>query len=152
MAEDSLPLALDLLARQHEEVDVLLGELAAREGDLLRARRLLCQALEQHMGIEEKVFYPALARNEAIGSFVDRLHDQHRVIRESMHALLDTDVDAEQFDAAVRMLNEAVDLHVQDEEARGFDYAIEHLAGELDGIAVEMEAQREAARGAFGVG
>lgn len=152
MSENALPLALEFLARQHDEADVLLGELAAGEGDLPRARRLLCKTLEQHMAMEEKVFYPALARVEMLASFVSRLHDQHRVIRECMDSLLETEIDAESFQPAVRMLNEAVDLHVQDEEGRGFDYAAEHLAGELDALAVEMEAQHEAEKGAFGVG
>lgn len=152
MSAPDTPLALALLARQHDEIDVLLGELAAREGDLQRARRLLCQAIEQHLSIEEKVFYPALARVEALSAFVDRMHDQHRVIRETLQALLTTDIASEEFGQAVRMLNDAVDRHVEDEEQRAFDYAVEHLGGELDALAVELEAQREAAQGAFGVG
>lgn len=148
----SLPLALQLLARQHIDIDGLLGKLAARAGDGSSERRLLCEALEQHMTLEEKVFYPALGRLEALASFVQRMHDQHRVIRECLQQLLDTELQADTFDRAVSTLNEAVDLHVQDEEQRAFDYAVEHLAAELDGLAVEMEAQREAEQGAFGVG
>lgn len=152
MRPPDTPLALALLARQHDEIDVLLGELAAREGDLQRARRLLCQAIAQHLTIEEKVFYPALARVEALGSFIDRMHDQHRVIRETVQALLAAEIGSEDFGQAVTMLNEAVDRHVEDEEQRAFDYAVEHLGGELDALAVELEDQREASQGAFGVG
>lgn len=150
MREPSLPLALDLLARQHDDIDVMLGEIAAGAGDLPRARRLLCQALEQHMTIEEKVFYPALGCIEALESFVSRMHDQHRVIRETLRALLELDPRTDGFGQAVSMLNEAVDLHVQDEEQRAFDYAIEYLAGELDALAVEME--RALAEGSLRIG
>lgn len=152
MSGPASSLALRFLQREHEEIDVLLGELMAGTGDLVRARRLVCERLEQHMTVEEKVFYPALARMEMLGAFIDRMHDQHRVVRECLEALREVEPGQAGFAAAVRRLDDAVDRHIQDEEQRGFAYAAEHLAGELDTLAVEMEAQRDAQRGAFGVG
>jgi hypothetical protein len=49
-------------------------------------------------------------------------------------------------------VNELVDAHVQEEETRAFAYAVQHLAGELESLAVEMEHRRECERGAYGVG
>jgi hypothetical protein len=144
--------AFALLHREHEEADRLLGELQAGEGDLDRARRMLDEALRHHMNVEEAVFYPALARIEMLGAFVELLHMQHGVIREALVALGSVDPGDARFADAVRRLDEAVDQHVQDEETRAFAYAAEHLAGELEGLAVEMEHRRECERGAYGVG
>ena len=146
------PLALQLLHREHQQTDALLGQLMAGEGDLLRACQRLCEQIELHMAIEEKIFYPALARLEMLASFVDHLQEQHAVIRQDLQALREMSPGDSGFLEAVRRLNESFDQHVADEESRGFAYATEHLAGELDALAVEMEDEREALRGAYGVG
>jgi hemerythrin-like domain-containing protein len=145
-------IAFELLHRDHEEADRLLGELQAGQGDLERARRILDETLRHHMRVEETVFYPALARVEMLGSFVERMRTQHQFIREALDALDATDLGDAGFADAVRRLNEAVDRHVQEEEARAFAYAAEHLAGELEAMAVEMQHRRECERGAYGVG
>ena len=144
--------AFRLLHREHEEVDRLLGELVGGQGDPARARRMLDEALRRHMSVEETVFYPALGRLEMLASFVDRLRAQHRVIREALDALGAVEPGDGRFAAAVRRLNEAFDTHVQEVESRAFAYAAEHLAGELEALAVEMEDRRECERGAYGVG
>jgi hypothetical protein len=142
----------EFLHREHEEADRLLGELLAREGDLERARRLLDDSLRKHMTVEEAVFYPALGRLEMLAAFVERMHAQHGRIREALDALNAAAPDDPRFDDAARRLNELLDAHVQEEESRGFEYAAQHLAGELEAIAVEMEHRRECERGAYGVG
>ena len=144
--------AFQLLHGEHEQVDRLLGEVQARGGDLDRARRLLAEALLQHMAAEEEVFYPALARLEMLSSFVERMRAQHGQIREALDALAALPSGDARYDDAVRRLNELVDRHVQEEETRAFAYAAEHLAGELEALAVEMEHRRECERGAYGVG
>ena len=52
----------------------------------------------------------------------------------------------------IRGVPKVLDAHVQEEETRAFAYAAEHLAGELEGLAVEMEHRHECERGAYGVG
>jgi ATP/maltotriose-dependent transcriptional regulator MalT len=145
-------IAFQLLHGEHEEVDRLLGEVQAHAGDLERARRLLDETLRQHMAVEEAVFYPALARLDMLASFVDRMRTQHGQIREALDALAAQSLGDAHFDAAAHRLNQLVDMHVQEEETRAFAYAAEHLAGELEALAVEMEHRRECERGAYGVG
>jgi len=148
-----MALALQMLHDEHAEVDRILGELAAGNGDLERARHLVCQELERHMRVEEQVFYPALERLEMLASFVARMRDQHARLREQIHSLAEVDLhDPAVRTSAVSHLNELLDAHIEEEEGRGFAYALEHLGGELDAIAVEMEHCREAVRGAYGVG
>jgi iron-sulfur cluster repair protein YtfE (RIC family) len=144
--------AFQLLHAEHEQVDRLLGEVQARAGDLDRSRRLLAEALLQHMAVEEEVFYPALARIEMLSSFVERMRTQHGRIREALDALAALPSNDARYEDAARRLNELVDMHVQEEETRAFAYAAEHLAGELEALAVEMEHRRECERGAYGVG
>jgi len=145
-------IAFEFLHREHEESDRLLGELLMRQGDLERARRMLDDSLRRHMAVEEAVFYPALARLEMLGSFVERMHTQHGLIREALDALNGIGPDDPRFQDAAQRVNELVDTHVQEEETRAFAYAVQHLAGELESIAVEMEHRRECERGAYGVG
>jgi hemerythrin-like domain-containing protein len=113
---------------------------------------MLDDSLRRHMNVEEAVFYPALARIEMLASFVEHMREQHQVIRDALEALDQVAPGDPHFEAAARRLNEALDAHVQEEESRGFAYAAEHLAGELDALAVEMEDRRECERGAYGVG
>jgi hemerythrin-like domain-containing protein len=145
-------IAFEFLHREHEESDRLLGELLMRQGDLERARRMLDDSLRRHMAVEEAVFYPALARLEMLGSFVERMRTQHGLIREALDALNGIGPNDPRFQDAAQRVNELVDAHVQEEETRAFAYAVQHLAGELESIAVEMEHRRECERGAYGVG
>ncbi len=149
----SQPLALRLLHEEHECVDRLLGQMMAQEGDLDQARQSLQDALMRHMSVEESIFYSALERLEMLASFVARLRDQHARLRQALADLVACDLaDRARFSAAVTHLDGLYDEHVEDEEGRGFAYAMEHLASELDALAVEMEHCRSAARGASGVG
>jgi len=147
------PIALRMLHEEHEHVDRLLGQLMAQDGDLDDARRALHDQLLRHMTAEEQVFYPALERLEMLASFVSRLRDQHARLRESLGELVACDIsDRSRFRAVILHLNRLFDEHIDDEEGRGFAYAVEHLATELDALAVELEHGRTEARGAFGVG
>ena len=145
-------IAFQLLHAEHDEIDRLLGELVAGAGDRDQVRRMLGQALDRHMAVEEAVFYPALARLEMLGSFVQRMRQQHGLIREAMDTVSRMEFGEEEFAFAAQRLDELVDSHVEEEESRAFGYAAEHLAGELEALAVEMEHQRECERGAYGVG
>ncbi len=147
------PIALRMLHEEHEQVDRLLGQLMAQEGDLDEVRRALHEELCRHMAAEEQVFYAALDRLEMLASFVSRLRDQHARLRESVSELVACDLaDRTRFRATTLHLNRLFDEHIEDEEGRGFAYAVEHLATDLDAIAVELEHSRSAARGAYGVG
>ncbi|HZP86515.1 MAG TPA: hemerythrin domain-containing protein [Burkholderiales bacterium] len=152
MAAAQQSIAFEFLQREHEEIDRLLGQLIAGQSDARAVRRQLQRTLEQHMVVEEKVFYPALARVEMLNAWVDHLRDQHRLIRASLQALQEVDPDREGFAAALRRLCDLVERHVEEEENRAFDYAAQHLGKELEGLAVEMEHEKEAAQGASGVG
>ncbi len=146
------PLALQLLDEDHALVHRLLGEMRGR-ADWTDVRTELCEALERHLRVEETVFYPALARLEMLASFVARMYDQHARLREALQELSTVNAgdDAAMRDAAKR-LAALFDAHIAEEEKRAFKYAIEHLANELDALAVELEHCRNAAGGAYGVG
>jgi hemerythrin-like domain-containing protein len=146
------PLALEVLHREHEAIDRLLGDLLAPARDPAHTRRMLDESLRQHMRVEEGVFYPALARLEMLESFIQRMRTQHQLIREALDLLATTQPGSAAFEDAARRLNELVDAHVQEEESRAFAYSAEHLGAELGALAIELEHRRECERGAFGVG
>jgi hypothetical protein len=145
-------IAFELLERDHSEVDALLGELADQSADRDRARRMAAEALRAHMAMEEAVFYAALDNVGALHSFVERMRTQHRLIREALDTVCREPIGSPAFEQALERLDRLVDEHVQEEEMRAFAYAAEHLAGELEALAVEMEHRRQCERGAYGVG
>jgi hypothetical protein len=145
-------IAFELLKRDHREVDALLGELADESADRDRARRMASEALRTHMAMEEAVFYAALDNVGALHSFVERMRSQHRLIEEALDAVCRERIGTPAFAQALQRLHRLVDEHVEEEEMRAFAYAAEHLAGELEALAVEMEHRRQCERGAYGVG
>jgi hypothetical protein len=145
-------IAFELLEREHQEVDALLGELADERADRDRARRMVEEALRAHMAMEEAVFYAALDNVGALHSFVERMRSQHQLIREALDTVCREPIGSPAFGQAVQRLDRLVDEHLEEEQMRAFAYAAEYLAGELEALAVEMEHRRQCERGAYGVG
>lgn len=148
-----LPLALQLLQDEHASVQRLLASLRTHEGDATQIRRELCEELGRHMRLEEKIFYPTLARVKAQAPLVERLSAQHDAMRVAIGELMSLDPrETQRLDQLAGELHDLLEAHLREEEGAGFRAARSALAGELDALAVELEHCREALRGAFGVG
>jgi hypothetical protein len=113
--------AIDLLRRQHREIDQLLGALAEARAPSERTR-LVAEAgdlLAVHMAVEERIFYPGLTPEANDGesrSFVVLTVEDHFDLKRLLSELLQIDVDDRGFTTTVRRLRQRVQTHTSAEE------------------------------------
>ena len=143
-----------LVRKDHDDVRELLDATAKgiRSDDRERSRTAFAEALEQHMAAEERVLYPALARIPALRGFIDRMRAQHESLRDGLATLAGLPASDPDFDGALDEVRHTLAEHVNEEENALFTHAVEHLAGELEQLAVELEAVRQEEHGSYGVG
>jgi hypothetical protein len=112
--------AIDLLRRQHREIEQLLSALVdAAPKD---RNRLLAEAgdlLAVHTAIEERVFYPGLTPEAVEGeprSFVVLAVEDHFDVKRALGELLLLDADDAEYGRLARRLRERVRAHAGAEE------------------------------------
>ena len=112
--------AIDLLRRQHREIDQLLGALVdAPAGD---RGRLLAEAgdlLAVHMAVEERIFYPGLAPEVGEGqsrTFIVLAVEDHFDVKRLLAELLQLHGDDEDLAATVTRLRRRLQAHTSAEE------------------------------------
>jgi hemerythrin superfamily protein len=111
--------AIELLTQQHEEVDELFEkfEKAIEKGDdsVMDLFVRIADNLAAHAVIEEKIFYP----NVYVGPTADKLAEaveEHLSLKRVIADLLDMDPVDAQFKAKMKVLQELVEHHVEEEE------------------------------------
>ena len=116
--------ALDLLKRDHDEVDAMFrqfedmkddGDAAAKESLVEK----ICDALTVHAQIEEEIFYPAARRalhEEEGKELLDEAAVEHQTLKDLVGRLESAPTDDPLYDAGVKVLSEYVKHHVREEE------------------------------------
>jgi hemerythrin superfamily protein len=135
--------AIQLIEQQHQMVknlfekfesssngsDQMLNELFAR----------LADAIAAHSTMEEKIFYP----NVYVGDTAEKLREaveEHLVAKRLIADLLDLEPSDEQFKAKVKVLQESVLHHVQEEERSLLPRVKKMISqDDLDTMGEEME-------------
>src|SRR5690349_10988544 len=108
-----------LLKEQHREVESLfeeyegLGENAAKSKQQLFEE--IADRLAAHSAIEERLFYPACRNEKTEGQLRESL-EEHLAVKRVIADLLQLAPDDEAFDAKMKVLQELVDHHVDEEE------------------------------------
>lgn len=113
--------AIELLEKQHREVENLFKKIEKAEGDGREQRALfteLADNLDNHAKIEEKYFYPA-------GRKVDEdvtleSYEEHAILKSLIRKLRNTKTSDETFKAKLTVLKEIVEHHVEEEEEEYF--------------------------------
>ncbi len=112
--------AIELLTQQHREVDELFEKFEkASEGKgeqvLMDLFTRIADNLAAHATIEEKLFYPSVY----VGPTADKLQEaveEHLSVKRVIADLLDMDPTDTQFKAKMKVLQELVEHHVEEEE------------------------------------
>lgn len=111
--------AIELLTRQHKEVDDLFEkfEKAIEKGDAsaMELFTRIADNLAAHATIEEKILYP----NVYVGPTADKLQEaveEHLSAKRVIADLLDMDTSHPQFKAKMKVLHELIEHHVEEEE------------------------------------
>src|SRR5687768_17207844 len=123
-----MPDAIALLKQDHEKAQGLLEKLSetTTRGTKTRTelRAKVLHELRLHMQIEEEILYPALreaAENEDDEKLFHEATIEHRLADKCMATLERCDPEDVTFSAAVKVLKDVIDHHIEEEEEGGED-------------------------------
>jgi hemerythrin superfamily protein len=142
--------ALDLLKRDHQEVDKMFHQFdeikdGASDDEKESLVTQICDALTVHAQIEEQFFYPAARRaldEEEGKDLIDEAAVEHQTLKDIIARLEAAPTDDPLYDAGVKVLSEYVKHHVREEENELFPKV---RSSEMDLMAVgrELEARKQ---------
>lgn len=105
---------LEILQSQHTEVDQLIEQLEAGEGDRAGLFDELADKIAAHSTVEEKIFYPA-AMDAKTEDLLHQSVEEHlsvkRLLADLMELDPDDDDDADEFEAKLSLLKEQFSHH-----------------------------------------
>jgi len=137
--------AVKMLKQQHREVDALFKRFESEKPGEPRKRVFeeIADALAVHASIEERHFYPGVKQKQTEEILYESV-EEHLEIKRAIADLLSLDDDDETFEAKVKVLQEDVEHHVEEEETILFP-KVEKLvdAETLEAIGLEMEETQE---------
>jgi hemerythrin-like domain-containing protein len=140
--------AFQLLKEDHQKVSGIFQQLeptterAEKTRTELFAR--LSQELDIHAKVEETVFYPAIKQAAETREIVLEGFEEHHVIKILLKELEATPVDTEQWTAKLKVLQENVEHHVEEEEGEMFQKARQVLSEEeINQLGAQMEEEKK---------
>jgi len=139
--------AIDLLKKQHREIEKLFGEVLKSEDPRVRmsVASEIHAMLEVHMTIEEETFYPAYrraAKDTNADSLVLEAVEEHHVLDLLLEELPKINASGENFGARMKVLEELIAHHVEEEEIQMFPDAERRMGSRtLDRLGAEMEVR-----------
>ena len=136
--------AIDMLESQHREVEDLFEQFEKAKGKKKEdVFGQIADKLAVHAAIEEKHFYPA-ARSKETEDMLLEAAEEHLSVKRLLADLLALDAGDDTFEAKVKVLQEQVEHHVEEEETELFPSVEKLLDGEtLDALEQEMTATQE---------
>jgi len=136
-----------MLEQDHREAEDLFAKIketngAARAGLVTK----LAGALKLHMQVEEKIVYPAIAKQVDGGDdMVDEATTEHEGARKALADVEKLSPNEPGFDGALEMLEAGISHHVEEEEEEVFPKFRESVSSdELNELGNEVAAAKEA--------
>ena len=131
--------AIDLLQRQHDEMEHALAQVLETEDVSAKKERFaaIADLLTVHIASEEQVFYPAVKAARTEDVLLESL-EEHLSLKRLLADLLELDPAEQTFEPKFKVLKEQAEHHHEEEE--------EHLfptAGKLLGSARRLELGNE---------
>ena len=123
--------AIDLLEEDHREVEEFFEEYEKLENasDKQQLALKICMALQAHTMIEEEIFYPAARGAIEKPELIDEAIVEHASAKQLIAEIEDMEPAEELYDAKVKVLQEQIIHHVEEEEGELFPQV---EASELD--------------------
>jgi len=145
--------ATHLLAEDHRKVEDLFEQFEKASGDGRKEKlaRQICTELKVHSMIEEEIFYPAL-RGKISEDDLDEAYVEHDGAKALINEIEAGGPDEEFYDAKVKVLQEQIEHHVEEEEksrgnlfqqARAADVDLEALGEQMAARKAELMALAE---------
>ncbi len=119
----------DILKLEHKDVKKLFKQILDEERFQESVYSQIKMALELHMAGEEKLLYSRLENNAESRSIILESYEEHDIGKKIINDIENTsDIDAKY--AKVKVLSEAIDMHVKEEEDELFKKAKRVLSDE----------------------
>jgi len=150
------PDAIALLKEDHRKVeDLFLKAGKARDED--RKKMLvqqICTELVIHTIVEEEIFYPACKGQIEDDDLLDESYVEHDGAKVLIAELLDSEPDAEFYDAKVTVLSEMIKHHVKEEEKRseGLFFQAREAGLDIGSLGDRMMARKDELKQEFANG
>jgi hemerythrin superfamily protein len=115
--------ALEMLEEDHRKVEELFDEYDEAEGDDNRRGQLakqICRELTVHAEIEEEIFYPRAREATKDNDLIDEAIVEHASVKHLIEEIEEMEPGDNLFDARIRVLEEMVKRHIQEEEEELF--------------------------------
>jgi hemerythrin superfamily protein len=133
--------AVEMLKQQHREVAKMFKKFEEAESAEPRRKifEQIADALAVHATIEERHFYPAVKQKQTEDILLESV-EEHLEIKRVIADLLAMEADDADFERKVKVLQEAVDQHVEEEQDELFP-KVEKLFDEatLEALGEDME-------------
>jgi hemerythrin superfamily protein len=139
--------AFQLLKEDHKKVSGLFEQIEPTTERAEKSRTELFAKLKEeldiHARIEESIFYPSIKRAAETRDIVLEGFEEHHVIKMLLKELEAMPVDTEQWTAKVKVLQENVEHHVEEEEGEMFQKARDVLSEEqINQLGAQMEEMK----------
>ena len=142
--------ATALLKRDHAKVKGLFKKFEEAGDRAAQTKQRLFDEvhaeLDGHAAIEEEIFYPAMqkVRSKEVQDLVLEAIEEHKVVKTLLKEIARLTPDADEFDAKMKVLQENVEHHADEEEKEMFPLAEEHLSEERRAeLGQQMESRKE---------
>ena len=124
--------AIDMLKQDHRMVEELFEaiEESRDAGEREQLFTELSDALAVHAALEENIFYPACKSEDTEDTLLEALQE-HLQAKRLLADLLDMDPMNEVFMAKIKVLKEAIEHHVEEEESEVMPQARELLGDDM---------------------
>jgi hemerythrin superfamily protein len=136
---DSSTDALELLEKDHREVEELFDEYDEEQDNSKRNQEIaqrICRALQVHAQLEEEIFYPRAREATKDNDLIDEAIVEHGSVKHLIGEIEAMKAGDELYDAKLRVLEEMVKRHIQEEEEELFP---ELVSAKMDTKAVGQE-------------
>ena len=136
-----MPDAITLLEQDHREVEQLFAEY--EQGNDPEVLAQICDELTIHAQIEERIFYPAVAKLDGMRDLVEEGRREHGEVKQAIAAIEVAEY-AGDIDRHVQTIMQGVNHHVEEEEHEMFPKVREKMERpELGALGAEMDAMKQ---------
>jgi hemerythrin-like domain-containing protein len=122
----------ELLKRDHRQVEKWLTQIEnGAEKQREEVFTTLQDALEKHMQMEEKLFYPQLKKISELKTLAADAVEEHETAKNLLSQLEEQDVEDKQWITDFQELSEGLQHHIQDEEQKIFPACTKYMPEQL---------------------
>ena len=139
--------AFQLLKEDHQKVSGIFQQLEPTTERAEKTRTELFAKLKEeldlHAHIEETIFYPSIKQAAETREIVLEGFEEHAVVKRLLRELESGEVTSEEWTAKLKVLQENVEHHVEEEEGEMFQKARQVLSeDEINSLGEQMEEMR----------